>query len=75
MVLKLKKQSEINMARKTSKYQKERIADERKKAVALYKQGFSTREVSQMLKEMGIDRSHQWVFRVVNEDIPELSTE
>jgi transposase-like protein len=48
-----------------SKYQQERRRKLVRKAVALYKKGYTTREVGRMLA-----RSHAWVAYVVK---PELS--
>lgn len=50
---------------KLSPYQKKKKDNERRKAVALYEQGFSTRAVSLLLKKMGISKSHTWVAETV----------
>ena len=50
-----------------SAHQKRRKEYEKKKALAMYRQGFSTRTVSLMLKELGINRSHTWVADLVRE--------
>jgi len=40
----------------------------RDKAIALYKTGeFTTRQVSNELKRLGLDRSHTWVALVVKD--------
>ncbi len=52
---------------KPSTYQQKRIEGQREKAITLYKQGFSSRQVSKTLKEMGIVMSHTTVARVVKE--------
>jgi orotate phosphoribosyltransferase-like protein len=49
---------------KESKYRKQRRAELIKKAVALYKQGYTTREVGRFL-----DRSHGWVAYVVKNQL------
>ena len=47
---------------KTSKYQKLKISKEAKKAVLLYKQGLTLREVGNL-----IGRSHEWVRKQIND--------
>jgi len=45
-----------------SKYQKQKNMELKKKALKLYKQGLTTREVGAILK-----RSRQWVWNAVDE--------
>ena len=47
---------------KISPFQRARKEKLRKKAITLYREGFSTREVGQTLK-----RSHTWVWRHVKD--------
>jgi len=50
---------------KLSQYQQKKKDDEKRKAVALYEQGFSTRAVSLLLKKLGIRKSHTWVAELM----------
>jgi transposase-like protein len=62
------------MIRRKSTFQLAKEKREERKAVELYKKGYSTREVERMLKAMGITRSHMWVHRAIKKHIPQLST-
>jgi transposase-like protein len=49
-------------------YQQRREAAEKKKAISLYKKGYSTRQTSDLLLSLyGIKRSRMWVCRVMKE--------
>ena len=57
-----------------SVYQQRRENAEKKKAVALYKKGYSTRQTSELLSTLyGIKRSRMWVCRAVKEAGIDLS--
>jgi len=45
-----------------SKYQQQKINKIAYQAIQLYKSGLSTRDVSAILKEEGIKKSHTWVW-------------
>ena len=45
---------------KTSEYQKKKIEDRQKKAMKLYKQGLTTREVGKAL-----NKSHTWAWNAI----------
>ena len=45
---------------KLSEYQKKKIEDRQRKAMKLYKQGLTTREIGKAL-----ERSHTWVWNAV----------
>lgn len=49
---------------KVSVYQKKKVEDLKNKAVKLYKQGLTTRQVGEVL-----NRSHNWVALAVREKI------